>query len=170
MKKHTIALLATSTIILMAFFIGSLVQASPSRYLAPITSATATTTVTQLAVGNASTTIAFDSYSNGRPYAFDSATLLLQVTASTSASVINMEYQFSDNNVDWYQNNLALPTATTTAQIGAYQSYIWTPATTATTTRAFTLPVPTRYVRVVLHALTANSFVYSSIVPKQESI
>lgn len=171
MKKHIIALIAASVVTLSVFLVASFAHANPSFFLSPTSSATATTTVMQISANPAvSQTLVFDSNITGRPYAADTATLLVQATASSSSSIVNITYQYSYNGIDYFGDNLQLGSATTTQPVNVVNSSVWTPGTTATTSRAFTMPVPTRFVKAIFSATTATSSLYVSIVPKQEAI
>lgn len=169
MKNKIIIAIAS----LAAVFTGAAViaHANPSFFYAPTSTAAATSTVSQIIPGVATTTVLFDSYATGRPYALDSATLFLQTTASSTSSIVNIAYQFSQDSIDWYDNDLVPASSTPSiVQIQGTNSYSWTALNTARNSKAVNLPTPTRYVRAVISAAGANSFIWASIIPKQQSI
>lgn len=155
---------------------------------------TATTTVSYMTPGTATTTYYFDSYSgNGTGYGMDSANLLVQLTAS-GTSQIRWGYEYSmgvagvdcttnPGACDWYKDDMQLPvTATSTQQynLSAPIEYTWTFATTsqgyanAAPNRALkvmTVPTPTRYVRVIfsIPAGSVNAGVWAAFIPQKQS-
>lgn len=164
MKKYIF--LSLGVILGVAFFFKSnMVDANPSQIL-ETKSAAATTTYSYLTAGAATTTSTFDTQSDGGLSA-ESATLLFWVRATTTTSTLNINIQYSQDNIDWFQDagTLAPSFATTTvtnyyltnaaqytfsfasstadANLGAAV------ATISTTTRALSVSAPTRYIRAV---------------------
>lgn len=129
--------------------------------------ASATTTVTYLTPGTATSTQTYDSYGGGvgDPNASTNAVMLLQFAASSTSSVLNINVQYSMNGIDWYSDNLGAATSST--GINVQNSYTWTAAGTATSSKAITIPTPVRYSRAVIGILGAGGAVYSNIVAQK---
>lgn len=159
------ALLLAAAAILTVF--ATTVRANPSDLNTTSTSA-ATTSPTYIIPGTATSTLTYDSYNDGigDPNASESAVLLLQTAASSTSSVFTVALQYSQNGIDWYQDNLMA--TTTSTNIGTAQTYTFTAAGTATTGRAITVPTPTRYVRAVTSVAGANAAVWGQIVAKKQ--
>jgi len=173
MNRKLIAPLSIFSVALVLLVAGVgifVAHANPSFFMPIQSTAAATSTVSQIIPGTATTTLVFDSMLNGRPYAADSAVLLLQVTASSTSSVVNVAYQYSYNGADWYSDNLFMATTTATMSATTVNSYTWTLASTATTSKALSAPVPVRYTRAVISASGANSFIWAAFAPKQEAL
>lgn len=136
--------------------------------------AIATTTVTYLVAAGASTTEVYDSYGGGvgEPNASDNAVLFTQFAASSTSSVLAIQLQYSQNAIDWYSDNLLQgginSTTTPTYNLGTSNSYVWTAAGTATTSKVLTVPTPVRYVRAVYSVTGANAAVYKVIIAKKQ--
>lgn len=155
--------------------------------------ATATSTQTYMTTGNATTTPVYDSYelygtnqtNAGNLTLPDTVAVLLQGVASSTATQVNIACEYSNNynavtgNGDWYQNELLSATTTGPLTITAPVTYTMTyasstvggAAVTATTNRfqkAFTCPVPVRFVRAVITITGANGSVWAAIVPVKQ--
>lgn len=132
------------------------------------TSAAATTTVTYLTSGGASTAFQFDSQTFGSNKVasmipISATSVYLQVAASSSATIYSVTPQWSNNGVDWYGFQQTLGTTATGVQQFATStiSYLWTPGTTSTTSAVFVLPnVPTYHARVLVSTTGAAGAVY----------
>lgn len=116
---------------------------------------TATTSPTYLTTGT--TTYTYDAFNGGNnTWGADSATLVLQVVATTTATKINFVQEISQDGIDWYS-------VATSSTLGAnnYSEFQWTFATstaglgaTGSTTRlhqTFPLTTPLRYTRVRIY-------------------
>jgi hypothetical protein len=202
MKKYILSILGGIVLGALAFSFSNITFATPSKITSKAKTATATSTLVYMTVGAAtSTTLVYDSYqvdgknqSNfGDTFATDNATLLLQVNASSSATIINVALEFSDDSAcgtrptacDWYENNLSdMSTTTSIVSIGTPDTLSWTFASTTigggTTllgaaglnnrnNKAITIPTPLRYVRAVITLQGANGAIYGEIVPKKQT-
>lgn len=161
----------------------------------PAKTATATTSVNYMTVGKATTTVTYDSWGRsgsnqtdiGQTTGADEAILLVQLTASSTNTVLNITYEYSMDGIDWFQDNtFSMGTSSLASYLVATRnSFTWQYASstvggaavaagTATSTKAFTVPTPTRFVRAVLSlsgvASTAslNGAVWAAIVPKNQ--
>jgi len=162
-----------STIVIIAFVLMLAVTtkvtlANPYFFGIQTSTATATTTVASIAPGTATTTLVFDSFANGQQFAGDFATLLLQSTGSSTAAVVNVNFQYSQDNVDWYYYNPLFGTATTSVNISSALTYSFTPASTSLQKNAIGTPIPTRYVRAVITASGTSSTVWASFIAKKQ--
>ncbi len=171
MKKHLIALSIGILAIFGIVFSSKLAEANQFYFMPTVQTATATSTVATVAPSTAATTLILDSYTYGTVAATDKATLLIQNTASTSSSQIKITLTYSQDGVDYFNNNLV---ATTTA--GVYVSNLETPNsysllgnTTSSTTRvAISVPTPTRFVKATFTSLVATSTVWAQFVPQRQ--
>src|SRR3990167_6247184 len=95
----------------------SFVQANTSFFIRQNngTGTTATTSVSYMTVGTATTTYYLDSQANGNPFGADSATLLWQFTASSTNSTQDMYLEYAQSgdcinaptSCDWYYSGIA---------------------------------------------------------------
>lgn len=157
---------------------------------------TATSTIAYMTGGTATTTYVYDSYGNSSDQnAIDKAALLVQFTASSTASKLNWTYEFSTgvNGVDcaatptacdWYADTFALAVnATNTQQYNftGNNSGVWTFASSsqggatisASSNRALKVlwvPTPTRYTRVVftVPAGATNAGVWATFAAQKQ--
>lgn len=132
-----------------------------------------------------STTPVYDSYGQtfgGTPYKTEFAGLLVQLSASSTNTVLNMAVEYSQDRIDWYRNFLIDPSqyGTTTSQFALFAPFSVTwkfasstlgPASTispTTTTGALMIPTPFRYMRVIFSMTGANGAVWAQLVPIKE--
>lgn len=176
-------------IIIVAMFatmmsIFTVASANPIRFPASTLSATATTTVTYIWPGRATTTSAtLDAYTAPSPFANNYATLLVQMGASSTVSTLGINFEYSQNGNDWYEDAgmFSGGNATSTNYVLAVRQVQLkfassTPAGLATagnstTTRAIKVETPVRYVRAIFTVLpgTAGANVYYEWVPARET-
>lgn len=166
------------------------VKASPSAFLPTTQSASATTTVSYLTPGTATTSLIYDSFSINnsgsvnKTQLTDMATLFIQLAASTTATKLNINLEYSQDGIDWFQDggNIQNGFATTSKpfDIGQVSQYNFSfasstaglggAATIGTTTRAISVRVPTRYLRAVYSLAIGggNGAVWSQIIPSRQ--
>lgn len=177
-------LVIISAIVIFGF--SAFAYANPLYEGSSARSAAATTTVSYLLPGVAtSTSPLYDSYEqsgtnekNGGNFTIpDSVAILLQGVASSSSSVMNIACEFSDDNVDWYQNEIYPATTTSPQNVSAPATFTFTYASTTIggvvrATNIFSklveCPVPLRYVRAVITDTGAGFSIWSSIVPLKQ--
>lgn len=174
MNKFTKYLIAIVVIALVAL---TAIQVKANRSYFPklvtLNGATSTSTLMTVvpATVAASSTFQLDAYEGGTTFAFDSATMLVRQLASSSASVTTITIQYSQDGIDWFQNNLA-PTSTenTPNSLTFPQTYTITGASTAASTTLVALGVktPTRYVRAFFTSGVGTSSIWAQWVPKRE--
>lgn len=183
-KLQWIIPLSAAGIVLLSF--AAVTFANPFYTGQKARSATATTTVSFLTPGAATTTSPlYDSYEqNGtnEPNAGNitlpnSVAVVVQGNASSTTSVLNLACEFSDDNVDWYQSEIIAATSTGATNISVPVSFTFTFASTTvggvqnSATRyqkLFECPVPLRYVRVVETNTGAGMSVWTAIIPKKQ--
>lgn len=160
------------------------VKANPTLFPPEQRSAAATTTVTYMAAGVATTTATYDAYATyGNVNGANEISLLTQQAGSSTSSVLIGDVQYSVDGIDWYA---AAPptTASSTVAFGYGAPYqlkmqfasstisgaAVTNANSATTSRIVTIPTPTRYTRVVFSvpAGSAGSALWWSFQPRKE--
>ncbi len=165
MKKYIITGLALVFVSAIGY---NVANANPSFFAGGVVSATATTSPVLMQAATATTTIVtYDTYTQGIPTKTTNAALLVQF-AGTNTPALNMAFQFSQDGVDWYDDNYT-QSATGYPVNSVTQSNIltWT-SNNATTSRAFALPTPTRYVRVNAKMTAAPGSVWMQVVPSKE--
>lgn len=162
-----------TTILIVGSFGALAVKAMPSFFVKSDT-AYASTTVTYLSPGNATSTVYFDT-GRGTTEAMDTAVLFTQFTASSTNSILNISLEYADVTAgvncqdtptacDWYGNTLlyerGLGTTTIPASLNTSYFYQWKYASTTQggggvvaannrDLRVINIPTPTRYVRAI---------------------
>lgn len=148
----------------------------------------ASTSVVYMTTGAATSTLLYDTYcvggtnqpNTGNTASTNLLSLLTQFTASSTASTLNASVEYSQDGVDWYQDNYNASTTGAYA-IQAANSYAWTFASSSTNGapvlannsrigKIIRIYAPTRYVRVV-YSLPVGSTpgaVWGEILPVKE--
>lgn len=199
MKKLTISVSLTVLVMAITFIaLPRITEANPSAFLPTTQTAAATTSVSYLAPGTATTTlVAPDAYANGQNKAIDSQVLLVQFAASSTASVLNINFEYSQGNAginctlvgancDWYQNDLngtfQATTSPSTVSVVNVNALTWTFASStvggtgltttngATSTKIFNVQSPTRYVRAVFTMTGSSGAIWAQFVPQRETV
>lgn len=168
--------LKTSTLLgLLALVLGlsgaAVTHANPLQFVPTTQLATATTSVTYLVTGGSATSTSFDAFANGQPIAIDRGVLLTQFAASSTSSVLGIRFQYSIDNVDWYDDQGVQPTTATSSQpyqIATPFSYAWLAAGTATSSKMVNVNFPTRYVRAVYTEAGAGGAIWWQFVPQRQ--
>lgn len=178
LNRTIIGVLAIVAALLIAFAVFGFRNASASPASVVIqTTAPATTTVAYLGVGTATSTYQYDSavFSSGKirnMQPVDRIALYVQVAASSTASVISINPQYSNNGVDWYNFGTATSTVSSSGitAMTTGTSYQWTPGTTATSSLVILLPdVPSQHQRVQFSASGAAAALYAEVDMKQNA-
>ena len=141
----------------------------------------ATTTATLISNGVATSTLSCNLGGGGA----DSATLLVNFAASSTAVTLRADVEYSQNGVDWYADTLS---TTTTGVLNQSLYYTWLFASSTVghvskantpkcfagqvargdcDTRAVNIPTPAAYVRVVFTATGGAATIWAQILPKQ---
>lgn len=146
--------------------------------------ATATSTLAFLTPGTGTTTLAYDTYTDGLSTA-DSMALLVRLTASSSPNtVLNIKQEFSQDGIDWYQNSqpTIIQNATTTSAVdlSMVPLYSWRFASSSiggvigasnSDTRIIPVKSPTRFTRFIftMAAGGANGSIWANILPVKQN-
>lgn len=162
MKKIVLSILFISIL-----FIANEVGASSQSYFV-VNNAEATTTLSTINPSTGSTTSSFI-ISDA-----DYLQLNLQFTASTSASVLNWYYQYSDNKIDWFTEdeiNAYTPgTFSLTHSSSTIVHTIQGNNTSSTTRKKIVIPnLSANHIRVVFSTTVGTSTIWSQIVKKINS-
>lgn len=160
-------------------------KAGPLFFPVTTQTATATTTVSFLNAGTGTTTLSVNAYGSGTASAIKHGILLVQFAGSSTASTLKINKEYSQDNVDWYQdggdftdgfstttkpfdisqvNQYTFAFASSTAGLGSV------PALQATTTRAINVQTPTKFIRFIftLPVGSTNGAVWAQFVPVKE--
>lgn len=167
------------------------VLANPSYFATGVsTNNSASSTPAYLTAGIAtSTTPVYDSYASkaqSSQYKANQIGVLVQFTGSSTAAILNITPEYSQDGIDWYRSLItdsnALGTTTVPVSLanGVTESYNMpfastTPngvgVTSANSTimyAAFLIPAPFRYVRLVLSTVKGNGAAWAQLVPIKE--
>lgn len=160
--KQRIAII--TAVIIGLSVVAGVAHANPSYFAPGVSTAAATSTLSFMTAGTAtSTTPTYDSYSDGSNQKADGATLLEQLTGSTTATTMKASIEESADNIDWY-----VESATTTTALGTKQGGVSGLSSTTLWSIPFTPRL--RYARVVftIPAGSVNGAVWGAIVPSKE--
>lgn len=161
----------------LLFGISNSAHAQPSSINVQSTAA-ATTTLTFLGNGTATSTYQIDSYptySSSKVFSMagiDSVYLDLEGVASSSATVFGINVQVSNNGIDWYsvatttlaQTSFAIP------NLASSTTFVWQPNMAATSSMEVKLPdVAAIHERVQFSATGAAGAVYAEVVLKKNA-
>lgn len=157
------------------------VSASPLYFPSTSKTATATSTLSYMTPGTATSTLAYDSYTAGDNFKTDMASLLVQTTASSSSAVFNISIEYSQDGIDWYQDNLSSFQASSTpgtTNVSKFNSLTFTAASStidgvlsnAPQSRVINVMMPTRFVRAVISVGigSANGAVWAQWIPAKQ--
>lgn len=190
--KNVAAVLLGVGMILSMFAFATPASANTSTFGIPAATAEATSTVKSMPAGTGTTTLTFDAFnqtfSGGQKQRPDFGLLVIQRTASSSASVLNVAFEFAEETsgfdcdvtptaCDWYRDFTDFG-ATTTPTVAPVSRSIRLQAasttiggatsTTPRETYAFVLPTVARYTRVIFTTTGGSSTVWAKIIPIQQ--
>jgi hypothetical protein len=184
MKKRLLLTLAI-VVSLTVIWGSKAAKAEPSQILTKAT-ASATSTVSYLAAGTATTSLSWDTQEDGG-FSMDTAALNIQFAGSSTASVLRIEIQHSQDDINWYPSGGSFVSgfATTSkpfdlSQISQFNyhfssttqnSIAVTNANSATSTRSLEVRVPERYIRAIftLPVGSAGGAVWAQFVGKRQN-
>lgn len=181
--------------IVLGLLVGAVtVLANPSFFPNTSTTATATSTVSYITTGAATTTLYLDTYTqaSGNPYKADNSTLLVQFVASSTASIlgVSLEYALGTPGIDctstptacdWYANDLlAASTTPAITAVAVSNALSWTFASSSQgggavlssnnrSLKIFDVQTPTRYVRAVFSVTGANGAIWAAFQPIKQN-
>ena len=203
-KKHKLILALCIAVILVSGFAAYRTYANPIIYppsAYPTCGLTgsissASTSPCYMTPGTATTSIIFDSYQNTQgsntarnTFGTKSAALMFQLYGSSTASIINLAVERSQNGVDYYADSYAF-VATSTGVFNLsnsnLNSYVLTFASSTlkgeaivgdetTMTRIIRIETPTRFTRVVFTSASStilgpkNTAIWGEMVPIRET-
>src|SRR4051812_45173783 len=97
--------------VLISFLLITTVSANP-LYFPVASNVTATTSVTYFTTGTATTTLTtLDAYASTSGRAADNSVLLIQMAASSTSSVLQGKVEYSQDGIDWYDNDIFTKTS-----------------------------------------------------------
>lgn len=179
-------IIGIALIAIVAVFGVTQVYANPQLFTQSAKTQTATTTLAYLTPGTATTTLVYDTREQSgtnqaggnNTYIAETVTLKQYLKASSTATVLVTNFEFSDDKIDWYQNNLETYAAGAIA-IATPNSYTWTFASstiggvlngngTDVGAKVISVKVPTRYVRAVFTMTGANGAIWAELLPKKQ--
>lgn len=178
MRKIKLGFISALVLIAGAFLgFTAVAYANPSQFTNTTQTSSSTTTPSYLTAGTATTTVVADTYqvSTGNNYVNDMTTLLVQFTASSTSSQLNVNMEYSNGYpgvdcvatptaCDWYQdsgmNMQGYATSSVIINLALVPQYQWKFASSTVgqlangannnrDTRALLIKVPTRYIRAV---------------------
>lgn len=174
LKKNSLGIVAFAASVILVALFGFYVNKSHAAPAAVISeaSAPATTTLSYMTPGTATTTFQFDSstFTPGKPQSMqsqDAVSLYFQYAASSTSSILVVTPQWSNNNVDWYGFNQVTGTPGINGinfLASSTVAYEFTASGTATSSQVINLPnVPSLHERVQFSQLGANGAVYNEV-------
>jgi len=102
----------------------------------------------------------------------DMIDLNIQLTASSSTSTLRWQVEFSSNGGDWYaEDGKTITSNTITTHGESPKLHVWTPNTTATTTKNVGIePLSAKFIRVFFNMSpqTDNGAVWAEIVKREQ--
>lgn len=181
-----IGLLAIGYLVFGIFALWQPAKANPLGFSCPAygPGGVASTSIAYMTPGTATSTLLYDTYcvggtnqpNTGNTNTTNSLALLTQLTASSTSSVLNMAVEYSQDGVDWYQDDNIFATTTNT-NIQSPNSLTWpyavsnvggVPNTGNRLGKVVRIYTPTRYVRVVYTITGANAGVWGELLPQKE--
>lgn len=178
-----------------AFALFTVAKANPSFFIIGQATAAATSTVTFMTAGTATTTLYQPAYNNGNSMGINSATLKVQFTGSSTASSLNIAFEYADDSsgtncvttpasCDWYKDSLfgsGAVVSTTTSAVGIGTTNVYSlPFSSSTlsgaggissrTNRLINVQTPAQYVRAVITMPVGslNGAVWAQFIPSKE--
>lgn len=179
--------------VFIVFGFAALVHANPFYTSSKAQSATASSTLTYLRVGAATSTTIYDSYEQYGTNQTNQANITIPDTvswvidgiASSTLTVVNATCEFSDNyngstgNGDWYQNEIFPASTSNPVNIATAASFTFTYASSTVGgaglsgsnnrfQKMFTCPINTRFARLVVTNTGAGAAVWVQAIPKKQ--
>lgn len=166
---------------------GTVAYANPSFFAPQAITSVATSSPAFMTPGLATSTLVYDSYNlNGTnqpvvndPTSAQSATLAIQLSASSTASVLTIGIERSQDGIDWYQDNLnSLATSSLSDSITIPSTFTWTFASSTIggvsntgnrIGKLINVSTPTRYTRFIFSLTGANGAVWAEVIPQKEN-
>lgn len=165
-------------------FVAQPVHAQPLQFVPTVQTAPATTTLSYMTPGTATTTLTYDSFLNGQIKGINQGVLLTQFTASSTGTIFNINIEDSQDGIDWYKDNTNAIAATTSLPyaLNTVNSYTFPFASTSadgapvaannkTSFKAVTIDFPTRFVRIFYTLVLGgnNGAVWGQFISERQS-
>lgn len=155
------------------------VHANPSYFITKPSASATTTAEAYMTPGVATSTLTFDLLSNTAA-SVDTAALLTCFNASSTATVLTTNFEYSQDNSTWYGSALTTLATSTAVMVVSTNSNQWTFASTTVgggnaegllgySCKILSVPTPTRYVRAIQSVTGNNGFVQSTFIAKQQN-
>jgi len=160
--------------------------ANPTYVGPKVQTSSATTSPTYMTPGTATTTLIYDSQvPTTNVFTPNFAVLLTRFAASSTASVLGIAFEYSNDGIDYYKDSLISPNSPGTTSpifdLGPTNQMSWKFASStlagaavnavsgAISTRAVIVPTPLRFTRVVYTLLGGNAAIWAEIIPIKET-
>lgn len=187
MKNRLYTALGVAAVSLAILIGGASVAAAANYFSTTVQTSVATSTPAYMTPGTATSTLTYNTLTNNSnatatptgatvPAKADKIDVLIGFTGSSTSAVLNLNYEYSIDGIDWYQN--FLPTgaySTTTSALMPSLVSIKVPfanttiggasATQAVDRFVIEVPAPTKDVRIVASVTGANGAVWMQVVP-----
>ena len=100
----------------------------------------------------------------------DLVDLNIQFKGSSTDATLNWTYQFSDNNMDWYGEDLAqTASARTITHSSTTLAHSWNPQVTSVVRKNISIdPIASKYMRIIFTTTNATSSVHARVALKSE--
>lgn len=183
----SVAVVIVLVVMSLVVFASHPAQANPTGFSCPAygPNGIASTSISYMTAGTATTTLVYDTYcvagsnqpNNGNTNATNLLSLLTQFNASSTASILGITAEYSQDGVDWYQDNYIASSTLGAYPIALPNSYSWTFASSTIkglpnagnlVGKLTRLYAPTRYIRVVYTLTGTAGAVWGEILPIKE--
>lgn len=173
--RYKNVLWVVSILVALALIAGPALIKAATSYVSSQASATATSTMSFMSPGAATTTYQLDGLASNKVQEMgeiDSAAVYIAFNASSSSSILAYQVQYSNNNVDWYGESASLSTANAniastsnavTQEASTTVTHLWSPGASGTSTKAILLPpLPAKHERLIfsIPVGSANGAIY----------
>lgn len=187
--KNKIAIAAAGALAFGVLCVGGIALAS-SYFSGTVQTASATSTPAYMTPGTATSTLVYNTYTNTNVATATPTTsnvskaeklaLVGQFQGSSTAAVLHIAYEYSQDGLDWYQNYLPIGGYSTTTQALTFTAAdsIAIPFASSTYNGISTkidndrfiveVPIPTKDVRVVVTLTGANGAFWGQLVPVKQ--
>ena len=173
MKKYIIlAIIIIVAIIAIVTISNREVLANSSYFPASGYLTTSDTTTVETLNPNDQIDFVYDTYLAGSNTKSDSATLLIQSTASTSATILYIATLYSQDGIDYYEQNFGPATTSPAYVTDVTESTYWSMSgndDASTTMKVIKVETPTRYIKIGFIGTVSTSTIWAQLVPVKEN-
>lgn len=183
-SKITVTQKVAITLIAVGVLLAAgIAYANPLYTAGKARSALATSTLAYMTPGTATSTLVYDSYeqlgtnqpNQGNITIPNTVALAIQGVGSSTASIVNLACEYSDDGIDWYQNEMFPATTSDPVLITAPNTFTFTNASSTIGGVAFngfkkiiTCPLPTRFVRAVASVTGDKAAIWDTFIPSKQ--